>query len=355
MDKIIQELANTNPREIAGSTTSSRYDFQKDWGISLLLEKYNAINDYTIIFDYHEDTICIEKVADTSTVSFFQIKAKKQGNWSISSLTKKTPKKSSILKKLANNLSLSTSNKKLYFISNAYFKVNLKDKLSSLNKNIINLSELDDKDKNIIIEKLKQQECYNYNEIIDSTCLSRTCIPHENSDIYIKGLINEFLEENEIKISCDISTFYKTLFDEVKRKTRYSYIINNPNEIKKKSISKHDFKNIIQTIMKNDTKLDEIFEKRVVPRLNTEKINYKEILKLREAFNTIKIKMKDENNTILSELLTEISLYIKEEELDNELFISGNNFVKNLTKKDSKYLIFSESEIIAIFMVKINE
>ena len=92
MDKIIQELVNKHPREIAGSTTSSRFDFQKDWGIALLLEKYNSINDYTIIFDYHEDTICIDKDTNDSTVSFFQIKAKKQGNWSISLLTKKTPK-----------------------------------------------------------------------------------------------------------------------------------------------------------------------------------------------------------------------------------------------------------------------
>ncbi|MDB5110881.1 MAG: hypothetical protein JWR67_1995, partial [Mucilaginibacter sp.] len=51
------------PREKAGSTATSRFDFQKDVSIAMLLDHEEKERDYVFVFDYHEDLV----IMDTET------------------------------------------------------------------------------------------------------------------------------------------------------------------------------------------------------------------------------------------------------------------------------------------------
>lgn len=72
-DKIVAVI----PREKAGPTSSSRFDYQKDWSICKLIESHNNANDYVIIFDWHDDLIIMDSENNPTKVSFYQIKGKK--------------------------------------------------------------------------------------------------------------------------------------------------------------------------------------------------------------------------------------------------------------------------------------
>ncbi|MDP3682434.1 MAG: dsDNA nuclease domain-containing protein, partial [Ignavibacteria bacterium] len=80
------KIVNTKPREKAGSTSASRFDYQKDYSICKLIESHLTSNDYIIIFDWHEDLIIMDSELNPQTVSFYQIKGKKTGTWTIKQL-----------------------------------------------------------------------------------------------------------------------------------------------------------------------------------------------------------------------------------------------------------------------------
>ena len=53
----LQKSILDTPRENAGSISSNRFDFQKDWAICKLLELHEQKTDYVLILDFQEDTL----------------------------------------------------------------------------------------------------------------------------------------------------------------------------------------------------------------------------------------------------------------------------------------------------------
>jgi hypothetical protein len=79
----LEEIAFTMPKENAGAGTSLRFEYQMNWGLNKLLELENSGDDYVIAFDYHDDIIIFDKEIDATTVDFYQIKTKKNGEWGL--------------------------------------------------------------------------------------------------------------------------------------------------------------------------------------------------------------------------------------------------------------------------------
>ena len=48
----IEKLAQTRPKENAGSRSSNRFEYQINWGLDKLLKLEEGNEDYVMIFDY---------------------------------------------------------------------------------------------------------------------------------------------------------------------------------------------------------------------------------------------------------------------------------------------------------------
>ena len=71
-----QETLLETPRENAGSRSSNRFDFQKNWAICKLLELHQNNEDYVLILDLHEDVIILDSSNNPKCADFFQVKTK---------------------------------------------------------------------------------------------------------------------------------------------------------------------------------------------------------------------------------------------------------------------------------------
>jgi len=173
MMKLKENIINQKPREKAGSTSSSRFDYQKDWSLCQLLEYHNSESDYLFIFDYHEDLLILNSETNPDKISFYQIKGNKSTNWTTDRLIKSEKDKNgnpllSILGKLyecKNKFELET--KSLNFVSNTRFNIKLNNGLTGISKNEICIIEIADKDKKKIKDKLVNELSINNNPIFE--------------------------------------------------------------------------------------------------------------------------------------------------------------------------------------------
>ncbi|GAG02404.1 unnamed protein product, partial [marine sediment metagenome] len=72
--QLIQE-----PRENAGSKSSNRFDYQKNWALCKLLELHLSGRDYILVLDFHEDILVLDSEVDPKEIEFYQIKTTQQG------------------------------------------------------------------------------------------------------------------------------------------------------------------------------------------------------------------------------------------------------------------------------------
>lgn len=76
----LEQLATIKPQENAGASSSNRFDYQKSWGLKLLLEMELRNQDYVMIFDYHDDIVVCDFEKADKNIDFYQIKTKKNQN-----------------------------------------------------------------------------------------------------------------------------------------------------------------------------------------------------------------------------------------------------------------------------------
>ena len=82
----LKETYNKLPFDLAGSRTKNRFDFEILYGIEQLIDKYNVMNDYYIVFDY----VCDIELHYDNKLKFFQVKTSDTGKTNnVSYLTKK--------------------------------------------------------------------------------------------------------------------------------------------------------------------------------------------------------------------------------------------------------------------------
>jgi len=70
----------SSPREISGSQTSRKYDYQKNWSLLKILELLKKNKDFIALIDYHEDLVIINFDEPLEKLEFYQIKCVKRGN-----------------------------------------------------------------------------------------------------------------------------------------------------------------------------------------------------------------------------------------------------------------------------------
>src|SRR5262245_8176528 len=81
------------PRETSGASSANRFDYQRTWALCHALALHEGDEDYVVILEFHDDVLVLDRLSDPTRADFFQVKTKKSGTWSVSSLLHSSAKK----------------------------------------------------------------------------------------------------------------------------------------------------------------------------------------------------------------------------------------------------------------------
>ncbi len=317
---LTEKIVKTKPREKSGSVSSSRFDYQKDWSLCKLIDTHRSGSDYIAIFDWHEDLLIMDNETRPNSITFYQIKGKKSGNWTVSSLISSDKDKDgelllSILGKLydcKSKFNIETSS--LNFVSNARFNVKLSAGDKSLSKDSICIIELSEDERKEIVGKIKSEHKLKDDpKFEDITFLKVVDLSLDDSSGHAKGKITEFLDEIFPGKSFNVPSVYRMLFDEVKRRTSCNKdILTFDDLVNNKGIAKSQFEDIIRaTGIKTDYK--EIWRRAEI-ELQANLVSFQDRRKLGQNLTRLELEKMEPNNHVLFSLITKVKSLIIEEE-----------------------------------------
>lgn len=323
---MINEFLKVKVRENSGSTSSSRFDYQKDWSICQLLETHHKQSDYLFIFDYHDDLIVMDSESDPGKISFYQIKGKKSGRWSLNDIIKSELSKDkktyllSIIGKLySHKLNFSDKVESVNFISNARFNVQLAAKEGSDSKDSICIIELSAEAKQKIHEKLKNEHSLTLDDTAFESIsfLKVVELSLTDSATHTTGKLANFLHNRDAKKKYNVPLIYKVLFDEVKRRTAYSKEITDLTSLlENKALSKRKFDEILDKIGV-DKDFDEIW-KGVQTALSNEGVLYSTVINYKKQWDRLQLARMSYNNDVLLRVLDDIEVVTSQKEKGNK-------------------------------------
>jgi uncharacterized protein YeeX (DUF496 family) len=276
--EFLESFVSKPVRETAGSRSSNRFDYQKNWSLCELLVLQSNCSDYLMVFEYHDDIVVFDSQDNPSNAIFYQVKSKKSGNWTIGALTKGKDDKPSILKKLYENYQTFPENvKRLVFTSNQPLTANLKNGDKAVNLNQVKFLQLSDKDKEKIQSSVEPNEqCYcNFHGLYKIETEKNELRPEDHT-VTTKGKLVEFFENHYPDSEINISLVYKTFFDEIRRKSNHEDPINRISDLLNyKSIRKSDFERMIGAVTARTSDAD--LWQEACNIMNTEGYSFQEI------------------------------------------------------------------------------
>lgn len=252
---LFELTVQADPLELSGSTTSSRYDFQKNWALCKIIDLHQSNKEYLLLLDYHEDVAIFDSENESSAKSaeFYQIKTRAGRNWTVNYLSKQgSDGKPSILKKLFNNrLLFEDYCTALVFESNIQVATKLASGSESNSKAVVFFSELSAKDKQKVHESIEGKTC----EVCDIAGLQqlafiRCSLSLEDHNNHSLGVLANFIEDQLPGESYRVKPIYRVLFDEIKRRTGHVPSTKSWEEVRRKAIGRSDVERMLSDITK---------------------------------------------------------------------------------------------------------
>jgi hypothetical protein len=278
-------------RETAGSRSSNRFDYQKNWSLCELLQLHSNYSDYLMVFEYHDDIVVFDSQDNPSNAIFYQVKSKKSGNWTIGALTNCNDGKPSILEKLYENYQAFPKNvKRMVFSSNQPLSAKLKNGDKAIELKKIKFLQLSDQDKEKIQSSVepKGQDYCDINGLYRIETEKNGLRPDDHT-VITKGKLVEFFEYLHPESEINVSLVYKTFFDEIRRKSNYEEPIRKTSDlISYKSIGKSDFDKMIGAVTNRTTDSDLWHEANSV--MNAEGYSFQEIRRLKAVWQQYIVK-----------------------------------------------------------------
>ena len=333
----LQKTLLESPREKGGSRASNRLDYQKNWALCKLLELHSEKEDYLLILDLHDDILVLNSSEKPNLASFYQVKTNNKGFWGLSDLIKKEKKQSngnpcSKLGKLYfNKIKFKENVKELSFVSNAYYRVKLNDKTKkSIDQRYICIAEIQSEERDKILQSISTELSLTKENLNDSLIFLRVCDLNLSSHTETtKGKLSDFLDEQMPKSNFKIGIIYRTLFDEIKRRTNEELDCNSFQELLKyKAISREGFEGILKNISESfsqDNWAD------ILSLLNSEGFSLSEKMILKNHWERYKIEKMDPSNQVILSLKSKI-LKIKRQISNQEILTCRDLFNKFLAK-----------------------
>lgn len=225
-------LVHAPQREEAGSLASDRFDYQKNWALVRLLRLHRQEGDYVLLCELHEDVTVIDSSSMPTSAVFYQVKTDNNKLWTIKRLIrrKKSAKGNasddlpSILGKLcAKATSLNGQTVTYQFVTNSGFSFKAADgKSASLNEPAEHLASnlLHPNEWNELTNALREELGIDLSDSLkDTLSFAVAELPLQMHNTAALGVVSEFLEGYAPGCGIVPNTFYRTLFDELKRRT----------------------------------------------------------------------------------------------------------------------------------------
>lgn len=230
-------------REKSGETGAQRYDYQALWGLTLVFAHHAASSDYAISFEFHDDIVLLNSSSAPTKASFYQVKTKSKGHWTLTELTNRKKRKND-----PNNSLLPSHVGKLY--SNYAIFPNETDKLAFVSNVPCQFFDaaatdcyMSDAQPNVLPElttKLQAEYPTASATIVDQLFhFVRADLSLRDSSAHIKGKLIEFVHDQLGPTEFNPDSVYKTIVEECRLRSKYTGSILNFDElIRRKSITK---------------------------------------------------------------------------------------------------------------------
>lgn len=349
------KLIQIKPRETSGSKTSNRFDFQKNWAICKLIELHKKAEDYIVIFEYHDDVLILNSAQNPDKISFYQIKSKKSGAWTINSLIKKDEINSILGNLYLNKINFDSETESLNLVSNANFKVNMNG--GSYTKENVCCNDLDDKEKEKVNNALKNEhelsESPNFQEI---TYFHNADLDIDHHDEITQGRLAQLIELLFPNVNYRAISFHKSLIGEIRRKSNYEKEVNSFDElISKKAISKRDFDVILDTIKSsNNTKTS---SETIESYLDRSTVPFHFLRKFQDNWRRVQVE-KIDNNISFERIYSKINKVVSglsENDLGSPLWDCVNYVHSKLKQSRSTQHLYDENFVKTIIIEQLND
>lgn len=309
--QLFGDLLSKPQRETAGSDSSSRFNYQRNWAFAEMLRKHTKGEDYLVAFEYHDDVLFFDSSVDPKSVEFCQVKTTQSITTPkrLTTLTSRpavkgstTQKKNSVIGKLVLNLDgiCKTFQISLLVVSNTFFEFSTvtvaadaldakyRDKL--LDKIA---SEFPDQDPNIIIKHLT---------------FVVTEIPLSEMDTFVQGVALElFTSKFGEEFAYNVHSWVRLIQGEITRRNDHpSDEITSVSElIEKKCISKELIEHSLEKIAQLSSNAPDLGY--VKAELKAAGWSFRQLIQLDKANATATRDYKDPNNQECRKLCEKIA------------------------------------------------
>ncbi|AWK50546.1 hypothetical protein DIC82_05625 [Clostridium beijerinckii] len=363
-----ESLVMNKPRENSGSSSSNRFQYQKDWALCKLLELQLSGKEYVLILDFHDDILIIDSDKEPNKAIFYQIKTKKDSSWSLNALIKRgTNEIQSIIGNFVYNRILFLNQKiEINFITNAKYNFKLAEVYGdSKNYNNICLSIVTDAEKDKLRRKLTEEfsqekvpqkirEEFNEeitSEILDITNFQVSDLGINGHDTYTIGKLSETFNDIKVDNKVNATVAYRMLAGELEKRNDYEWNLQSFEEIIKiKGISKKYFTQLIEKLI-NQSKNYELWQN-IENNLLQNGIGIRKVKKLKENWTSYEIERMDANNIYLQDVKRDICKIISNMDDCNSYMKFCNEAYRVFLDKYGKDEIYDEDYIKSIILME---
>jgi hypothetical protein len=234
------KLVETPRREKSGETGYERYDYQASWGLALIFESHDDLDDYAIAFEFHDDIVRLNSSFAPTLARFYQVKTKLKGHWTLTDLSKQKKSKDgtsslpSFIGKMHDNFELfPTEAEQLSFVSN------LPCEFIDASAMVCCFADCEPANFAKFLAKLKSERPSATEDTAKLMHFVRADLSLHDSSTHLKGMMQEFVTKQVGTISYSPDTLNKTIIEECRTKSKYTGSINSfADLIKHKAVTK---------------------------------------------------------------------------------------------------------------------
>lgn len=331
-----KKLVDIRPSDKWWNIAQNRFDYQKNYIICKLLEKYHD-DDFVLIIEYHDDFIIIDSKDNPKNIDFFQIKTSQANNWTSSKLSNKSKtKKNSIFWKMFLNITnFNNYVKSSNFISNKAFNVILKKKKDTSVVEKFRISDLWGKCRINFENSVKNEfkdDLNKYDDIFNFEKINLDIDNHE--DLTIANIVN-FIEKN-FDTDYRAKLIHDHLFKEIRLKSKKENTESSFEDIIcKRWITKADLEDIFKILDLDKKEKENI--KTIKEIIIHNKFDYNIIYKYDDNIRKIKTEKINKNNKTFFLKVKQINKLI--DNIDKKLALVDiiNNIYEEFIKIPKNY------------------
>lgn len=229
MGNSLRELLTVlDEREEAGSISSDRFDYQKDWALLRLLSLHRQGESYVLLCEFHEDVTVLDDAENPKYVTFYQVKTDAKNPWTVKKLTKqKTSKAGNLLPSILGRLcgratQLGDNQSAFQIVTNSGFSTKNGKTTTTVDvaSDYVASDFLSESDWRELTLALKTELGVDLSSVLQGSLTFAVAeLPLKMHAQAASGEVAKFLEDYAAGSLINPAAFYRALFDELRRMT----------------------------------------------------------------------------------------------------------------------------------------